>query len=300
MDRVSCVGLPNCFRMTNDEIELIVTTDVGPRILHYGFVGGPNILGHFPDLAEGTEWGEWKPLGGHRLWVGPEAKPFSYAPDNTSIEARVEGNYAIRLIQPVDASGFQKEISVSIYPSGSRVDLHHRITYRGAGEVLAAPWALTIMSGGRAILPLEPHRDHGDVFLPSQPLILWPFTDLSDPRLSLNKSSITLASDENANTPQKIGLANKQGWAAYHKQETLFVKAFAYQEGETYPDYGSNCELFTKGTFLEVESLGPQRRLTCGESIDHTERWHLYPNVGLNELNSRIADLAQVGPTPGF
>src|SRR5690349_10985616 len=33
-------GWPNCYRISNGEVELIVTTDVGPRIMHYGFVGG--------------------------------------------------------------------------------------------------------------------------------------------------------------------------------------------------------------------------------------------------------------------
>jgi hypothetical protein len=37
-------GWPNCYRITNGEVELIVTTDVGPRIIRYSFVGGQNMF----------------------------------------------------------------------------------------------------------------------------------------------------------------------------------------------------------------------------------------------------------------
>jgi hypothetical protein len=33
--------------MTNGEIELVVTGDIGPRIIRYGFVGGRNLFHEF-------------------------------------------------------------------------------------------------------------------------------------------------------------------------------------------------------------------------------------------------------------
>ena len=33
-------GWQNCYRVSNGQIELIVTGDVGPRIIRFGFVGG--------------------------------------------------------------------------------------------------------------------------------------------------------------------------------------------------------------------------------------------------------------------
>ena len=33
-------GWPNCYRISNGEIELIVTADIGPRVMRCGFVGG--------------------------------------------------------------------------------------------------------------------------------------------------------------------------------------------------------------------------------------------------------------------
>ena len=38
MERVEYGGWANCYRLHNDVVELIVTADVGPRIIRFGFV----------------------------------------------------------------------------------------------------------------------------------------------------------------------------------------------------------------------------------------------------------------------
>jgi hypothetical protein len=86
MKKIEYLNLPNCIRLTNGEVEIIVTTDVGPRIISYNFVGGENILGEHPNARVETALGEFKPYGGHRLWIAPENMPNSYAPDNAPIE----------------------------------------------------------------------------------------------------------------------------------------------------------------------------------------------------------------------
>ena len=45
------LGWTNCVKISNGIVELIVTTDVGPRIIHYGFKGGPNHMKVFPEQA---------------------------------------------------------------------------------------------------------------------------------------------------------------------------------------------------------------------------------------------------------
>src|SRR5580700_1064251 len=167
MEKVSYLGLNNCLRASNDRFEAIVTTDVGPRILRYGEIGGANALGEFPDKGATTEYGDWRIYGGHRLWAAPEAMPFSYAPDNVPVDYRIEGKYSVRLIAPTDAAGLQKEMAVAIEIEGSGLEVRHRITNLSGGPLEIAPWALTVFSGGTAILPLEPFRAHGDALLPS-------------------------------------------------------------------------------------------------------------------------------------
>ena len=278
MEKISYLGLPNCYRLANGAVEAVVTSDVGPRIVRYGFAGAENILGEVPEATLKTELGDFKPWGGHRLWVAPEAKPRSYAPDNAPVAVAFEGERAIRLTATVEsATGIEKEMLVALDAEGSQLSVRHRITNRNLWAIEAAPWALTIMrGGGTAIFPQEPYISWDDYLLPARPLVLWHYTDLSDARWSIGKKFIRLTTDVGANHPQKAGMLNKQGWAAYRHEGTLFVKRFAYEEGASYPDYGCNCETYTAGDFIEVETLAPLTRLEPGASVEHVEHWKLF------------------------
>lgn len=77
----------------------------------------------------------------------------------------------------------------------------------------------------------------------------------------------------------KVTCLNQQGWAAYLRNRTLFVKRFAWVADATYPDFGSNTETYTAGTFIELETLAPLSRLGPGSSAEHVERWYLFRNV---------------------
>jgi len=44
VEKVEYKGWHNCYRVTNGEVELIVTGDVGPRVIRFGFVGGQNLF----------------------------------------------------------------------------------------------------------------------------------------------------------------------------------------------------------------------------------------------------------------
>jgi hypothetical protein len=278
--KVTRLNLPNCYLLSDAVAEIVVTTDVGPRVIHYGLVGGDNVLGECAEAVVSTEWGEFRPYGGHRLWTAPEAKPRSYAPDNQSVAFEAEGEHTIRLRPPADErAGVQKEMQVALDGTGG-ITLRHRITNLNSWRVEMAAWALTIMRGGGvAIIPQEPYGPHPQYLLESRTLTLWPYTDMSDPRFSFGRKLILVKSDERLQSPQKIGVANKRGWVAYLLGETLFVKRFDYTEGASYPDSGCNTEVFTAASFIELESLSPLTYVEPDETIEHVERWQLFEGV---------------------
>jgi hypothetical protein len=288
MERVDYLGFPDSVRLSNGDIEVIVASSFGPRILHYGFVGGPNTFGFFPEVEAETSMGKWRAVGGHRLWMAPESSPRSYAPDDRPVEVEETGALNVKVTALPDAAGLEKSIAVGLLPSGSEVEVKHRIVNRNSTTVELAPWVLTIVDGGTCVVPLEPYRSHGECLLPTQPLVLWPFTDLSDPRFALEARTIRVSTDPLSDEPQKIGIANKREWAGYLRDDTLFVKHYSYLEGAAYPDYGVNTEIFVKGRFMELETLGPVQRLAPGEAVDHVERWRLIPNVGKDELAAHL------------
>src|SRR4051794_17684898 len=92
IEKTAWGGWPNCYRITNGEVELIVTTDVGPRVIRYAFVGGQNLFKEFQAQLGKSGEKEWMPRGGHRIWMAPEDVKLTYALDNGPVRASISGS----------------------------------------------------------------------------------------------------------------------------------------------------------------------------------------------------------------
>jgi hypothetical protein len=290
VDIVEYKGWKNNLRLANGDAELIVTLDVGPRVISYRRAGGVNVFKEYPDQIGKSGESDWQMRGGHRLWAGPEDLTRTYAPDNGPVAHKETGPGTVRLTQAPDAGyGIRKEIDLTLAAKGTRVTAVHRITNVGDKPTELAPWALSVMAqGGVEIIPLPPKRPHPGPpknarspadYAADQKLILWPFFDFTDPRWSFGRRFMTLRQDPKAVGPTKIGLAHRGGWVGYLNGGTLFVKRFHFDEGKSYPDGGVNFETFTNADMLEIESLGAVTRLEPGAKVELTEEWELYADV---------------------
>jgi hypothetical protein len=295
IEKSTYAGWPNCYRITNGTVELIVTADVGPRIIRYGFVGGQNLFKEFKESLGKSKEPNWQSRGGHRLWVAPEVaeniSPITYAVDNFPVQIEVRGNRLIAT-PPVEAAvGLQKQIEVRLAASGTGVEVIHRITNRNVWAVELAPWALTVMSaGGVGITGLPPRGTHPEVLAPTNPLTIWAFTDLSDPRWVFTRKYIALRQDPKNANPMKIGLFNQDTWGAYHLNGELFLKRYAADPAKTYPDFGASYETFTNAEMLELETLGPLTKLQPGQTVEHVETWSLHRNVEILRYDDATLD----------
>ena len=267
-------------RLSNGDAELVVTTAIGPRIIHYGLSGGPNafqVISETRGQADGSD--TWQPYGGHRLWHAPEVKPRSYHPDNGVYGTPAMDGDALSIVSPTESTtGIGKEMRVTLAPSGPAAKVEHVLTNNNIWPVTLAPWALSIVAnGGKVVLPQEPFVSHDDELLPARPLVLWKFTDMADPRWRWGSRFVTLSQRDDIGTPQKVGLYNAQGWGAHVTGDQAFIVRIEPMPGgaAVLPDMGSNFETFTKGAFQELETLGPLATLEPGQSVSHTEYWFL-------------------------
>jgi hypothetical protein len=279
MELVSFEGWPNCIRLSNEEIELIISTDIGPRILRLGFIDGQNILYLFPDDKGQSGGDKFRYYGGHRLWHSPEVFPRTYAPDNFPVNYEWDGK-TLKLIQDIEKStGIVKEIEITLnQPDGlvHSINLQHRLINKNLWDIELAPWAITALApGGNAIIPQEPFIDPADYMLPARPMVLWHYTRMNDPHWIWGEKFIQLKQDSTIVSEQKIGLLNKQKWCAYHLNGELFIKTFPYDPQGSYPDYDCNNEIWADRNFLELETLGPLAKISSGGQVEHTEKWVL-------------------------
>jgi hypothetical protein len=285
IEEVDYRGWKRNVQLSNGDVELIATLDVGPRIISYKLKGGRNVFKEYEEQIGRSGESEWMIRGGHRLWTAPEDTTRTYALDNAPISYQKLAD-GVRLVAPADTHyGIQKEIALTLGSQGSRVSLVHRITNTGSKATELAPWALSVMApGGMEFIPLPPKKPHPDSpkdarspadFGPNQLWVLWPYADLSDPRWKLGGQFISLT-QRPSTEPTKLGLLHRPGKVGYVNGRTLFIKSFDYQEGRRYPDGGVNYETYTNGDMLELESLGPLQTLEPGRSVEHSETWELH------------------------
>ncbi len=266
-------GWPNCLRLANDHAELIITLDVGPRIISYQHLpGGKNVFK--VNAEEVGQMGEdhFVARGGHRIWLAPETE-LTYLPDNTTVKHEVLAN-GVRLENM--AGNVLKRLEVTLAPETSEVTLVHQATNTGSEPVTLATWGITVMeAGGLEIIPRPPLGQHPRDLLPNRVQVLWPYTDTSDDRWRWGREFITLRQTPHS-SPTKMGLMHRMKWVGYLSKNALFIKTINYEEGATYPDFGCNFETFSNAQMLEIESLSPLRTLAPGESVGHTESWRLF------------------------
>lgn len=272
-----------CLKLENDKAELIVTLDVGPRILSYRLQGHENML--FNDLnrdcvEKGADFDKcfcpgaaWYAYGGHRLWASPEIYPSTYYPENAPVAYEVSGD-TVLLTPPEQAyTHFQLRTWITMDCCTAKVTLRHSIQNMYLKPITVSPWAITqVAPGGVEIVPM-PDRPSG--YLANRVLALWDYTDMSDPRVCWGKKYITLKQDVNALTPFKIGINAEQGWAAYINRGQAFIKRFDFDPKLTYPDYNVKYETYTCDKFTELETVGELKALEPGESVELEERWEL-------------------------
>jgi len=286
-------GWKNCYRVSNGEVELIVTGDVGPRVIRFGFIGGQNLFKEYADQLGKTGEEKFQLRGGSRVWKAPEDPIATWAPDNVAVEIipTASGLIARAPVEPL--SSLQKEIEVSMAASGTDVTVKHRITNRSLYTLEFSPWTLTMMApGGVAISGFPPRGKHPINLEATNPLVMWAYTNLADKRLTFTRKYLLLRQDPGISEAEKLGTFNPDTWAAYLLNGEAFVKRTQADPSKTYPDFGCSFETFTNNEFLEIETLGPMTKVAPGKSVEHVEHWSLHRNIKLSEFTDAAIDQA--------
>ncbi len=289
MEVIEYRGWKNNLRLTNGEVELVVTLDVGPRVISYRLPAGVNVFKNYDAMMGGTGEAEWQIRGGHRFWLAPEDLTRTYFPDNRPVKWEALGECGARFTPPPETEyGVQKVMELKLAPKGTRVEVTLRVTNTADTPTDLAPWGPTVLApGGTEIIPLPPKKNHplhpknaktpAD-YAPNQELILWPYFDFADTRWSFGSRYVLLRQDVNKG-PTKIGLAHRAGWVAYLNSGVLFVKRFDYREGAAYPDLGTRYQTFSNEDMLEMETVGELVTLQPGQSAELVESWELFGSV---------------------
>ena len=268
-----------CVSFEANDIKLLVTVELGPRIIFYG-KNNQNIL--FEDLQDTTNKGGeffdtnlkgkgiWHLYGGHRLWKSPEYMD-TYYPDNSRVEVIEQKDGSVCFISDVEiTTGLQKSIIIKMADDGS-VEVT-QIMKNASKETIKdiSAWGLTVLANGAKATFNLSKEDTG--FLPNRNVVFWSYADVNDERLTISNDKV-IVEQKDIVAPIKIGLYTENEVKAEVKGQLFSVRTD--KKVGTYPDFYCNYECYTNNYILEVETLSPLQNIAPGEELEHIEYWAL-------------------------
>lgn len=284
-----------CIEISNGKTDVVVTKEIGPRIIRVGLVGKENVMFNDLNRENITEHNDmekhygkgakWINYGGHRLWVSPESMPETYFPDDKSVEVEFVENGAMFIQQPQPMNGVACKYSVTMSEDGE-ITVTHYVKNISDSEKRCSPWAITVLNKGG--LEIIPNNTLDTELLPNRRIIAWPYTNLADERLYLGKDFITLK-QEGIDQNFKIGLDLHKGTVLYAYKDTVFVKKYEHKFDSEYDDFGVSFETYTNSEILEMETIGTVHYLKPDETATHIEKWYVYENVGIPDRKDENA-----------
>lgn len=287
-------GWERSLTIGNGVVEAVVVPAIG-RIMQFRFIGqgspfweDPSLRGKSPEPSS-SEWGNF---GGDKTWPSPQADwpkvtPRGWPPpvafDSMPVEASIRRD-TIVLRSGVDPHfGIRTERVISL-AHGDPV-MRVETTYE---KVTGLPldvgiWIITQLQDPVLVA----------VALPSPSIFPEGFNRQSGDQLpkglKLEKDLLSLARDPGKST--KIGTdASRLLWVGARHQ--LLIES-PRSADRRYPDQESSAEVYTNPdpkTYVELEMLGPLKRLAAGDTLRQTNTYTLFPRT----LADPAADAAKI------
>ncbi len=279
-----------CVRFEKKGVVLMVTLDIGPRIIYFG-TEKLNFLkedisravsknGEYFD--ENYKQGEtWYLYGGHRVWKSPEDLE-TYTPDNYPVEYKLTENGGTFTTKAGRNFDFTLKIELG---NDGKAEITDKITNKSNKEREIAVWGLTVMDkNGLAVVPKN--KKVNDL-LPIQNIVTWPYNELLDMRIN-NSYNYFCVHQTNNPRPLKVGTFNKRGRAYYLLSGKAMEMDFNVVEEGSFVDFGCNMEIYTNNSILELEILSPIKKLKSGESAELNMSWSVKNNIEIEKLNDDV------------
>ena len=264
-------------------------TRYGPRLVSLRREEGPELFAQLSnDVAIDLPDSEpYRFHGGHRLWAAPEVPAITYALDDHTCVVSA-GEDELSITAPADGAGLVKQLTVSL--DGNRLVVDHELSNVESAPASVAPWAITqFRLGGVALLPTGP-RNAPDAVQADRSLVVWPYTNLADPRLSWEERAAIV--DAVAGPRFKIGSGPSPGRLGYLIDRQLFTKEIPPARAGSYPDRGAVGQVFVDDSFCELETVGPIAALEPGSPITHREVWEVRDCPDVATAYRRLVDEA--------
>jgi hypothetical protein len=290
--RTNYQGWADSILISNGRVEAIIVPAIG-RVMQFRRVGqteGPfweneSLFGQEPNPASTN----WLNFGGDKTWPAPQGEwayitPRAWPPpagfDAVPVEATVDG-WKVKLVSPVDPHyGIRtiREISLAVdAPVMTILTTYEKVE---GDAVMASVWVITQL---KEPLVACARISHTSIYREGFQLM----SEESPPNLRVRDGILRIQRDPKA--PHKVGMdVGSLLWV--DENEMLRIDSSRLPQ-QTYPDRGSSAEIYTNPDplrYVELEVLGPVKKMVAGTRIHRTSIYTLLPRTELDpELDIR-------------
>lgn len=266
---IEYAGWKRCIYLSNGVFETVLSTEVGPRILRYSKVGGPNLL-YLDSYAAGqtSDLKVWRIYGGHTFDALTEGKPLRL-PENQPIGySKQEDGVSF---EPVvfEKQGFSKTVAVRMCRRGG---LEIKETLQNLSDTpltISAMGSTHLNISGRVALPAASLRQIASAVKGEK---------VDQRRLSFGGELCFVDHDMARGGEYALNFDLPELWCAYFLYGVMFVMTSPAVEGAVY-DENAMLRVEADANKVAISSFSPRYSLEKGEAFTHVEVWNIFPEV---------------------
>lgn len=272
-------------RLDNGVARAVLVPDIA-RIMAFERPGGPNLIWQDEALQgkpADLRGGDWQNFGGAKLWVAPQSA-WGWPPDPVmdqgacDVMVARDGVVTLRGMSS-PATGVRLSRTVSLRAESSVLELVYTMENTATSNVTWGIWnVIQVKPGGRALIP---NREDARTWEDSRWRV-WDHWRREGDVFVLH----------HAGQEGKVMSISPEGWLAYERGGDVLVVDLFTDTAGTYPAGHGSGEVYSGGSYIELEHVGPQVELAPGESTQMRETWMFFSledeNVTDSELAARI------------
>ncbi len=252
----------HCVLVENNDLQLAVTIDYGPRIVSVTKNGGRNLIYHDNDP-------EFNRCHGHKMRLTVD-RPSNgvYFDDSPVIYSVLEDG--VKFVQTV-LEPIQLELSLDIMQSNdSSLMIVHSVTNKSKEPLKLSIYTETPLLHDGFVF--APQSEVEETTRPSRILTLWNDTRWTDARLHIGDNYIAVTGSDNC-SKLKIGMNNTQGQCMYLNGKNAFVKHYIHNRTALYPFSHCSTYFTAHEHFLSIQTSSPFYLIEPMEIARHIENW---------------------------
>lgn len=255
---IAYAGWQNCIHITNTVFEAVIVVDVGPRIVRYAKVGGPNLLWLDEFTAGQTEETKtWRAYGGHSFDAIVDGEAF-LPPENTAVSYDLTADSVV--FHDIQQGDIVKQLTVRMCRRGG-MEIKQTILNNGGDTHTVTVNANTLLRhGGLAVMPLMAGEEalYGG----------------KSAELTRGETLSFAAQNLVMDAPLRMGFALDELWCGYFTQGSLFIMTSPKAQGVC--EDSGNLALEGSSRCFKMSTYSPQAVLKPGESVLHTVVWNIF------------------------